>query len=82
MVYSCARENGLRGYMTDLSHTMAVSEDDTDLGGGQTLLGKLENLVLDLVRGELEPLGDRPPVGESGLGDTLARCVHTTHRDA
>ena len=60
---------------------MAVPEDDTNLGGGQTLLGELEDLVLNLVGGQLQPLGDRPPVGESGLGNTLARCVHTTHVD-
>ena len=39
---------------------MGVPEDDTDLGGGQTLLGKLEDLVLHLIAGDLEPLGNRP----------------------
>merc|ERR1712107_897422 len=29
---------------TDLGNTVGVPEDDTDLGGGQTLLGKLEDL--------------------------------------
>ena len=39
---------------------MGVPEDDTDLGGGQTLLGKLEDLVLHLIASDLEPLGNRP----------------------
>ena len=58
---------------------MAVPEDDTNLGGGQTLLGELEDLVLNLVRGQLQPLGHRASVGESRLGDTLPWSVHTTH---
>ena len=51
----------------------------TYLRGSETLLGQLVDLVLDVVAGELEPGGDRPSVGESTLGDTLAWCVHTTH---
>ena len=39
---------------------MGIPEDDTDLGGGQTLLGQLEDLVLHLIAGDLEPLGNRP----------------------
>ena len=62
-----------------LGNTVTVPEDDTDLGGGQTLLGQFVDLILDLVRGQLQPLGHRPPVGEGGLGDTLAWRVHTTH---
>merc|ERR1719318_1945018 len=64
---------------TNLGNTVGIPEDDTDLGGGQTLLGKLEDLVLHLVAGDLEPLGNGPPVGKSGLDDALSRCVHATH---
>jgi len=42
----------------NLGNSMTVPEDHTNLGGGQTLLGQLEDLVLDLVGGELEPLWD------------------------
>ena len=43
-----------------LGNTVGVPEDDTDLGGGQTLLSQLEDLVLHLIAGDLEPLGNRP----------------------
>jgi len=33
----------------DLGHTMAIPENDTNLGRSQTFLSKLENLVLDLL---------------------------------
>merc|ERR1719336_1264920 len=63
----------------NLGNTVTVPENDTDLGGGQTLLGQFVDLILDLVRSQLQPLGHGPPVGEGGLGDTLAWSVHTTH---
>lgn len=62
-----------------LCNTVGVPEDDTDLGRGQALLGQLEDLVLHLLAGHLHPLGDGAPVRQRGLGDTLARCVHSTH---
>ena len=58
---------------------MGIPKDDADLGGGETLLGQLEDLVLHLVAGHLHPLGDGAPVGQRGLGNTLAWCVHTAH---
>ena len=51
------------------------------LGGGETLLGQLVDLFLDLTAGQLQPGGDGSPVGEGTLGDTLAWCVHATHLD-
>ena len=39
---------------------MRVPEDNTNLGWSQTLLGQLEDLVLDLVTGDLQPLRNRP----------------------
>ena len=62
-----------------LGDTVAVPEDDTNLGGGQSLLGQLVDLVLHLVGGELQPLGHRASVGQGRLGDSLPWCVHTTH---
>jgi len=58
---------------------VGIPEDDTDLGGGEPLLGQLEDLVLDLVAGHLHPLRDGAPVGQGGLGDALAWCVHAAH---
>ena len=42
---------------------MGVPEDNTNLGRGQTLLGQLEDLVLHLVTGDLQPLRNRPMEG-------------------
>merc|ERR1719278_2021828 len=67
------------GDESHLSNTMAVPEDDTNLGGSQSLLGQLVDLVLHLVGGQLQPLGHGASVGESRLGDTLPWSVHTTH---
>ncbi len=72
-------EDLVTGDETDLGNSVTVSKDDTDLGGGHTLLGELEDLLLHILRGQLEPGGHSAPVGEGRLGNTLARCVHTTH---
>ena len=58
---------------------MRVPEDDTDLGGGEALLGELVDVLLDVVGGQLEPRGHGASVGEGALGDTLAGSVHATH---
>ena len=65
-----------------LGHTVGIPEDDPNLGGSETLLSQLEDLVLDLVAGHLHPLGDGAPVGQGGLGNTLAWCVHAAHFSA
>merc|ERR1719507_2962068 len=64
---------------TDLGNTVGVPEDNTDLGTGKALLGQLEDLVLDLIAGDLQPLRNRPPVGKCRLANALSRCVHPTH---
>ena len=80
MVYCCAHTTRVsRHVATYLGNTVTVPQDDTNLRWSQTLLGQLEDLVLDLIRSELEPLGNSSPVWQSGLGDTLAWRVHTTH---
>lgn len=58
---------------------MAVSEDDTDLGGSGTLTGELADVVDDGVGRALEPGGDAARVGDGGRGNTLALAVKTTH---
>lgn len=58
---------------------MGVTEDNTDLGGGGTLLGQLADVVHDLVGGGLEPRGGSAGVGDGGGGNALALAVKTTH---
>ena len=62
-----------------LGDTVAVPEDDANLGRGQALLGQLEDLFLDVVGGELQPVGNGAAIGERRLRDALAGRVHTTH---
>lgn len=49
----------------DLGDSVGVTQDDTDLGRGGTLLGQLADLVDDLVGGGLEPRGGAAAVGDS-----------------
>lgn len=58
---------------------MGVTEDDADLGGGSTLTGELDDLVLDLGGSGLEPGGRGTAVGQGGSRDTLSLGVKTTH---
>ena len=72
-------EDLVTGDESHLGDTVAVPENDSDLGRGQSLLGQLEDLLLDVVGGELQPVGDGATVGERRLRDALAGRVHTTH---
>ena len=72
-------EDLVAGDESHLGDTVAVPENDADLGRGQTLLRQLEDLLLDVVGGELQPVGDGAAVGERRLRDALAGRVHTTH---
>ena len=74
-------EDLVAGHEPNLGDAVAVPQDDANLRRGQTLLGELEDLLLDVIRGQLEPGGNGAAEGQSRLGDTLARCVHTTHDD-
>ena len=67
------------GDESHLGDTVAVPEDDANLGRGQALLGQLEDLLLDVVGGELQPVGNGAAIGERRLRDALAGRVHTTH---
>ena len=69
----------LAGDGLDLGDAVGVTEDDADLGGGETLLGELADVLLDLLGGDLEPRGGSALVGASGLGDALSGCVKTAH---
>jgi hypothetical protein len=52
------------GDEADLRDPVRVAEGDTDLGGGETLAGELDDVVDDVLRGRLEPRRRRAPVGE------------------
>lgn len=58
---------------------MGVTENNTDLGRGGTLLGQLADVVDNLVGGGLEPRGGGAGVGDGGGGNTLALAVKTNH---
>lgn len=63
----------------DLGNTVAVTEDNTDLGGSGTLLGQLADVVHDLVGGDLEPCRGGAGVGDGRGGNALALAVKATH---
>jgi hypothetical protein len=63
----------------DLGDTVGVTENDTNLGRGQTLLGKLADLVLNVLGGNLGPRRWCALVRLGTLRDTLSWCMHTTH---
>ena len=70
------------GDESHLGDTMAVPENDSDLGRGKALLSQLEDLLLDVVGGELQPVRDGAAVRERRLRDALAGRVHTTHSES
>eukprot|EP00558_Chaetoceros_sp_UNC1202_P004446 CAMPEP_0197232400 /NCGR_PEP_ID=MMETSP1429-20130617/567_1 /TAXON_ID=49237 /ORGANISM="Chaetoceros sp., Strain UNC1202" /LENGTH=99 /DNA_ID=CAMNT_0042690407 /DNA_START=164 /DNA_END=463 /DNA_ORIENTATION=+ len=39
----------------DIRNAIGVTEDDSDLGGGESLLGELADVVLDVGGGDFEP---------------------------
>jgi hypothetical protein len=63
----------------DLGNTVAVTEDNTDLRRGGTLLGELADVVDNLVGGGLEPGGGSAGVGDGGGRNALALGVKATH---
>lgn len=60
---------------------MAVTEDNTDLRGGGTLLRELADVVNDLLGGGLQPRRRGTRVGDGGRGNALSLAVKTTHFD-
>ena len=61
-------ENLVTGNGLDLSDTVGITEHDTNLGRGESFSGEFENVVRNLVRGDLEPSGSGALVGKSGSG--------------
>jgi len=69
----------LSGDGLDLGNSVGITENDTNLGGGQTLLGELADVLFDIGRGHLQPRGGSALVRLGTLGDTLSGSMHTTH---
>jgi len=63
----------------DLSNTVRVSEDNTDLRRGGTFLCELADLIDDLVGGGLQPRRWRSRIGNCGGRYALSVAVKTTH---
>jgi len=62
-----------------LADTLAVTKDNTDLAGGETLTSKLADALRDLSRGGLQPRGSGATVWGGRTTHTMTRTVHTTH---
>ena len=71
--------NLLSGDGLDLGDTVGVTQDDTNLGGGQTLLCKLANVFFDIRGRDLQPRRRSALVRAGTLRDTLSGSMHTTH---
>ena len=77
---SACRDRGFRtSDKLDLGNSVAITENDTDLGRGGTLLGQLADVVDNLVRGGLEPRRGGARVGDSRGRNALALGVKATH---
>ena len=79
---SCSNSKSLRTLTSDdldLSDTMAISEDDTDLRWSSTLSCEFADVVDHGLWGALEPGRNRSRVWDGGGADTLSLAVKTTH---
>ena len=63
----------------NLSNSMRVTEDDTDLRRSRTLTGELADLVDNRLGSGLEPWRGLATVWDGGSWDTLSLRVETTH---
>lgn len=69
----------LSGDGLDLGDTVGITQDDTDLGRGQTLLCKLANVFFNIRGRDLQPRRRSALVRAGTLRDTLSGSMHTTH---
>lgn len=73
---------------------MLITEEDTNLGGSETLLGELDHKLVDLLVAGLEPAGGTAAIRQRAARDAFSRdrvsgwgwerrrvpgCVHTAH---
>jgi hypothetical protein len=74
-------EDLVTGDGLDLGNAVGVTENNTNLSRGETLLGILANHVNNLIGGGLDPRSRSATIGEGRRGNTLTRSVHATHFD-
>jgi hypothetical protein len=55
-----------------LPNTVGVTENNPDLGGGESLLGKLADEIGDLIVAGLEPSGSPATIGDGRARNTLS----------
>lgn len=72
-------DNFATGDGTDLTNSLAVTENNTDLRRRQSLTSKLADVIIDLLSRSLEPRGGSALVRDAPSGDTLSTTIHTTH---
>ena len=72
-------ENLVSSDSAGLSDAVRVTEDNTDLRGGQTLLGERADLLDSLIGGGASPGRSSTLPGQSTSGDSLSVAVDTTH---
>jgi len=72
-------DNLLSSDRFDLSNTIGVTKDDTNLRWSQTLLSKLAYMFFHIRSRNLQPRWRRTLVRECALGDTLSWTMQTTH---
>lgn len=70
-------EDLVAGDGLDLGNAVGVTEDNADLGRGETSLGELEDLLGDVLGRGLGPRRLGASVGQRRSGDTLAVGVHS-----
>ena len=63
---------------TDLSDSMRVTQNDTNLRGSQASTGKFVDLFDDFAGSGFEPGGSAAGVREGRGRNALSGCVHTT----
>lgn len=63
----------------DLGDSVAISESDTDRRRHVTLLGKLHDLVNEILRLDSHPAWGGLSVGQASAGDTFTTRVHSSH---
>ena len=73
--------NLLSSYGTDLGNTIGITKDDSNLGRGESLLGELADMFLNVGRGDFKPAGWCALVRHGRFGDTLSWCMKTSHTE-
>eukprot|EP00344_Euplotes_crassus_P002743 CAMPEP_0197003248 /NCGR_PEP_ID=MMETSP1380-20130617/7570_1 /TAXON_ID=5936 /ORGANISM="Euplotes crassus, Strain CT5" /LENGTH=128 /DNA_ID=CAMNT_0042421695 /DNA_START=36 /DNA_END=419 /DNA_ORIENTATION=- len=62
-----------------LGNTVLISKEDTDLGWVESLLGKSDNLVAQVVDGNFQPAWWSSSIREASSGDTFSIGIHSSH---